>query len=138
MRAEAYDYIVKETGSQMVLREKEGQTRKMKMTYRESMAKRWDAWEKKRATVKSGNPLVRSMMLKEMSLMPMALPWNVLEVPFEGFYWNAIPYEELMATIGRDAFLDTLMFMTGLRYLRVGMRAEPGGSQNEHWALHQG
>ena len=135
MRAEAYDYIVRTTGEQRVSAKKADKT---KMTYREKTAALWDTWEKKRAGVTSKNPLIASMMLKEARLMPMALPWEIAEMPFTGFYWNAIPYEELVQTVGKEAFLDALMFMTGLRYLRVGMRAESGGSQNEHWQLHQG
>lgn len=135
MRAEAYDYLVNTVGADTV---SQYEVPNSKRPFRQFLQERWDAWEVKRAGVTSKNALIAQMQLKDHYLMPMAVPWEIAEQPIEAFFWNAIGYDELIKTVGRDAFLDAIVFRSAWGYLRTSLHAEPGGGQHEDWKLHQG
>lgn len=133
MRAEAFDYLVqtvsKNTASQ-------SQVSNSKMAYRDWLSKEWDAWEIKQGEVTSKNPLVVQALLRNAQLMPMGRPWGLEEKPIEAFFWNTIGYDKLIQDVGRDAFLDAMVFTTAWHYLRTSLRAESGGGQHADWKLH--
>ena len=133
MRAEAYDYLVNTVNRDIVSKY---QVRNSKMEYRTWLSQHWDAWQEKRNSVTSKNPLIVQIQLRDERLMPMARPWGIEEKPIESFFWNAVGYDELMTVVGKDAFLDAMVFTTGWRYLRSNLRAESGNGQHADWKLH--
>lgn len=137
VRAEAYDYVVDTIGSSMVSKYQVANT---KQSYRQRMEQRWLAWEEKHkhnlATAKN-NPM-RQMALADATLTPMARPWGVEGLPITSFFWNALEYDEVVSTAGRDLFLDMFVFMKGLAYLRSPLAHNPGGGQTSDWKLHAG
>lgn len=135
MRAEAYDSAIGMIGNSMV--SKYG-VKNSSMTYRESLVQRWDAWEAKRRGMVGSktNSLILGLRLRDDTLMPMGQPWEVEERPIEAFFWNTIDYDTLVAEVGKDLFLDAMIFSTVSSYMRVPMVAQSGGGQHSDWKLH--
>ncbi len=135
MRAEAYDSAIDMIGNSIV--SKYG-VKNSSMTYRESLVQRWDAWEEKRADIlaKGSSSIVQSMRLRNDALMPLGQPWAVEERPIEAFFWNTIDYDALMAEVGRELFLDAIVFAMASSYMRAPMVAQSGGGQHSDWKLH--
>ena len=76
------------------------------------------------------------MRLRDDTLMPMGQPWEVEERPIEAFFWNTIDYETLVTEVGKDLFLDAMIFATVSSYMRAPMVAQSGGGQHSDWKLH--
>lgn len=133
MRAEAYDYVVQTVSKDTVAPSLQPSS---KVKYRQSLAQHWLAWEEKRSSIASTNPLLVQMRLRNERLMPLARPWGIEEKPIESFFWNALPYETLMNTVGKDPFLDAMTFTKGWHYLRSNLCSEEGSGQHADWKLH--
>ena len=135
MRAEAYDSAIGMIGNSMV--SKYG-VKNSSMTYRESLTHRWNTWEAKRCGMENdtSHALIRNMRLRDDTLMPMGQPWEVEERPIEAFFWNTIDYETLVTEVGKDLFLDAMIFATVSSYMRAPMVAQSGGGQHSDWKLH--
>ncbi len=133
MRAEAYDYLVSTVGQNTVSKYLVPNS---KMTYRDSLKKRWSEWDEKRQSNTTTNALLSTMLLREERLMPMARPWGLEDKPIESFFWNAVSYDSLVESVGKEHFLDALVFSTAWNNLQSPLRAEHGGGQHADWKLH--
>ena len=133
VRAEAYDYLVNTVNNNTI---SEFQVANSKKTFREYLVQHWAAWEDKKASSTSSNPVIANILLRDERLMPMARPWGLEDKPIESYFWNAIGYDDLVTQLGKDVFLDAMVFTRALHDLSSPMKAEEGGGQHTDWKLH--